>query len=402
MQKCKNSFFRIEFSHIIVAVGLFSNALFFTSNITSIVIQVVIAIVVLFHNLDDKKIKDRVLTLIKELMYQRDYTNTLIESNETAIIAIDSSSKILTFNKKAQKIFGYKEDEMVDGDNLHKIIPDNYIDLHNKASSNFFATGIPKGILNSTQSLFGKRKDGNIFPIDISFGVSNSKENTIVVASITDTTKEHKADLEQIRLLNEIELTQKEIIYKMGSVVEGRSLDTAHHVNRVANASELLALLYGIGEHEAAQLKLASPMHDVGKVSIPDNILNKPALLNDDEYKVIKKHAQNGYNMLKGSQRTLLKIASIVAHQHHERWDGKGYPQGLKGEQIHIYGRITAIIDVYDALSHERVYKKPWDRERIIQLYKQESGKQFDPKLTELFLEHFEEFEETMAAANNT
>jgi PAS domain S-box-containing protein len=352
------AFLRIEISHLLVALLLGINAIFFTQNTLSIVFQIVIAFLVLIHHLDDKKLKDRILSLMATIRKYSKFTNTVVESNETAIIAMDSNSNIITYNKKAQEIFGYNKQEMIGGDNLHKIIPETYLELHNNASKEFFKTKKSKGILNTTLDLFGQRKDNTIFPIKISFGVSYNNNDVIVVASILDITKEHEAKLEQIKLLNEIELTQKEIIYRLGSVVEGKSTDTAKHVDRVARNSELLALLYGMDENEAAQLRLASPMHDVGKISIPDDVLNKPARLDDNEYNIIKQHAQIGYNILKGSQRDLLKIASIVAYQHHERWDGKGYPQGLAKQEIHIYGRITAIIDVYDALSSDRVYKK--------------------------------------------
>ena len=126
-------------------------------------------------------------------------------------------------------------------------------------------------------------------------------------------------------------------------------------------------------------------MHDIGKVGIPDSILKKPAKLNDEEKTIMHTHAELGYKMLNSSERTLLKSAAIVAYEHHEKWNGSGYPRGLKGDEIHIYGRITAIADVFDALGSERVYKKAWDDEKIFRLFKEESGKQFDPHLVDIF-----------------
>jgi response regulator RpfG family c-di-GMP phosphodiesterase len=139
-------------------------------------------------------------------------------------------------------------------------------------------------------------------------------------------------------------------------------------------------------------LKEASPMHDIGKVAIPDSILNKPARLTVEEFAQMKKHAGLGYEMLKYSNRPLLKLASIVAYQHHEKWDGTGYPNGLKAEEIDINGRITAIADVFDALGSSRVYKKAWNDEDIFKLFKEEKGKHFDPKLVEIFFEHLDKF----------
>ncbi|MCT7561857.1 response regulator [Aliarcobacter butzleri] len=161
-----------------------------------------------------------------------------------------------------------------------------------------------------------------------------------------------------IELHKEIEETQKEIIYKMGEIAESRSNETGNHVKRVAEYSKLLALLYGLDEKESDTLFTASPMHDIGKVGVPDSILNKAGKLDENEYKMMKKHCVIGYNILKNSKREILKAAAIVAMQHHEKWDGSGYPRGLKEEEIHIYGRITAVADVFDALGSDRCYKK--------------------------------------------
>ncbi len=133
-------------------------------------------------------------------------------------------------------------------------------------------------------------------------------------------------------------------------------------------------------------------MHDIGKIGIPDAILNKPAGYTQDEYEVMKKHPEIGYRMLKYSDKPILKAASIITHEHHEKWDGTGYPQGLKGEEIHIYGRITAIADVFDALGSNRVYKKSWELKEIYEMFEKESGKHFDPTLVELFLDNLEYF----------
>ena len=199
--------------------------------------------------------------------------------------------------------------------------------------------------------------------------------------------------LEEIKNLNqEIENTQKEVVFTMGAIGESRSKETGNHVKRVAEYSKLLALYYGLDEKEAELLKQASPMHDIGKVAIPDAILNKPGRFDENERKIMNTHAALGYEMLKHSNRLLLKMAAIVANEHHEKWDGSGYPNGLKAENIHIYGRITALADVFDALGSDRVYKKAWDDEKIFNLFKEERAKHFDPKLVDIFFEHLDEF----------
>ena len=192
---------------------------------------------------------------------------------------------------------------------------------------------------------------------------------------------------ENIHLHNEIIQTQKELIARLGSVVENRSQEVASHVNRVAKISYFLAINYGLDQEEAKRLEMASPMHDIGKVAIPDNVLLKPGRLTDEEYEIIKTHSEIGYNILECGKREILQTASIIAYEHHEKWDGSGYPRGLKGEQIHIYGRITAIADVFDALTYKRVYKEAWPFQKAFEFIKEQRGKHFDPKLVDIFLE---------------
>lgn len=194
-------------------------------------------------------------------------------------------------------------------------------------------------------------------------------------------------------LLNkEIEEAQREIVYTMGEVIEARSKETSNHVKRVAAYSVILAQAYGMDAHAIEKLKVASPLHDVGKVGIPDEILQKPGKLTDTEFTFMQTHTLIGYNMLKNSNLDILKIAAIIAHEHHEKYNGRGYPRGIAGEDINIYARITAIADVFDALSSERAYKKAWPLEKILALFKEERGEHFDPHLVDLFFEHLEDF----------
>ena len=198
--------------------------------------------------------------------------------------------------------------------------------------------------------------------------------------------------LEAFILREELVETQKEMITTMGEIGESRSLETGYHVKRVAQYSYLLASLAGVPDKQAKMLKYASPMHDIGKVAIPDRILLKPGKLTDLEFEEMKTHTLIGYEVFRKSQRALLKTAALIAYEHHERWDGTGYPRGLAGEDIHLFGRITAIADVFDALGSDRVYKKAWPLEKIIDYMSEQSGHQFDPFLVKLFLEHIEKF----------
>jgi response regulator RpfG family c-di-GMP phosphodiesterase len=139
-------------------------------------------------------------------------------------------------------------------------------------------------------------------------------------------------------------------------------------------------------------LKQASPLHDIGKVGIPDAVLNKPSRFNDEEREIMNGHAQMGYEMFINLSGPIYQAAAQVSYQHHEKFDGSGYPRGLKGEDIHIFGRITAVADVFDALGSDRVYKKAWDDEKIFKLFKEESGSHFDPALITVFFENIEDF----------
>ena len=201
-----------------------------------------------------------------------------------------------------------------------------------------------------------------------------------------------KDGIHQIESLSdEIINTQKEIIYTMGEIAETRSKETGNHVKRVAEYSKILALKLGLSLENAEMLKLASPMHDIGKVGIPDEILNKPGKLTPEEFEIMKTHAQMGYDMLKHSNKPILQAAAIVSKEHHEKYNGKGYPRGLKGEDIHIFARITAVADVFDALGSDRVYKKAWEDEKIFELFNSEKGEHFDPKVITAFFDSLDE-----------
>lgn len=186
--------------------------------------------------------------------------------------------------------------------------------------------------------------------------------------------------------------TQREVIDTLGQVVEGRSSETANHTVRVGAMSYELALLAGLPRAEAELLRAAAPMHDLGKVGIPDAILNKPGKYTEDEYAVMKRHADMGYRILAKSQRPILKAAAIIAHEHHERWDGTGYPRRLSGEDIHIYGRIVALVDFLDAVTSDRIYRKAMPLDKVLGIIREERGRHFEPELVDLLLGNLDRF----------
>lgn len=198
--------------------------------------------------------------------------------------------------------------------------------------------------------------------------------------------------LEAAELFEEVENTQRQAIYMLGELAESRSRETGYHVVRVAEYCALIGKYYGLSEPDIELLRLASPMHDAGKVATPDAILKKPGRLTEDEFEIMKRHTEEGRKVLSRSSKRIFQTAAEIAITHHEKWNGSGYPAGLKGEEIPLFGRITAVADVFDALSNDRCYKKAWPIEKVAQLFVEESGKHFDPALVKILIDHLEEF----------
>lgn len=190
----------------------------------------------------------------------------------------------------------------------------------------------------------------------------------------------------------EIEQTQRELIYTIARITDIHSAETGNHIRRVSEYARLLALLLGFDKDRAEIFKLAAAMHDVGKIGIPHGILSKPGKLTTEEMTVMREHPNIGYDILSQSKRPLLRAAAIVAQQHHEKYDGSGYPLGLKGKQIHILGRIVALADVFDALDTQRSYKQRWQIHDTINHIQNERGKHFDPRLVDLMVQNFGHF----------
>ncbi len=307
------------------------------------------------------------------------YKEAINESN--IILRTDLNRNIIYVNEAFCKISAYTQKELIGK-------PYSFLKLNNltkdeqaKELDDIFSGTIWKG---KTSNL---NKNGEIFYCDVTmYPLKDNNGNVIEYMAI----HHDITDIENIH--KELEDTQREVIYKLGDIGECRSSETGQHVKRVAEYSKLLATKIGLNEKEVNRLFMVSPMHDIGKVGIPDSILNKNGKLDPAEWEIMKTHAQIGYDILKTSKREILKSAAIVSYTHHEKWDGSGYPLGLKGEDIHIFGRITAVADVFDALGSDRVYKKAWSLDRILELFKEEKGKHFDPNLIDVFLENLDEF----------
>ncbi|HEV2998579.1 MAG TPA: HD domain-containing phosphohydrolase, partial [Solirubrobacteraceae bacterium] len=189
------------------------------------------------------------------------------------------------------------------------------------------------------------------------------------------------------RALSELEIAQAETVQRLSMAVEFRDEDTGAHIERIGRLSTLLAERVGMEEEFCRRISHAAPLHDVGKVAIPDAILLKPGPLTAQERAIVETHAEEGYRLLRDSSSSILDLGASIALSHHEKWDGGGYPRGLSGEAIPIEGRIVAVADVFDALTSDRVYRPAYPVAEAIEMMVEQGGRHFDPILLDAFLE---------------
>jgi putative two-component system response regulator len=213
-------------------------------------------------------------------------------------------------------------------------------------------------------------------------------QNTILEEKVAVRTREFKD-------------SQKEIIRRLAQAAEFRDNETGAHIIRISKYCNLFAQAMGLSPQECELLTMASPLHDIGKIGIPDNILLKPGRYTDDEFEVMKTHALIGAQILEDSQSPIMQMARTIALTHHERWDGTGYPRGLKGDEIPLVGQICSICDVFDALISKRIYKSAWTLQDAARIIIAEKGKQFNPVLVDKFEQLLPKFIEIAKAYND-
>lgn len=210
----------------------------------------------------------------------------------------------------------------------------------------------------------------------------------------------HRENLEQLvvartlalrNALTDLKLAREETIHRLTTALGFRDDETAQHIQRMSRFCEVIARHSGMEEDQCELVRLASAMHDVGKIAVPDYILRKPGELTPEEWDIIKQHSEQGYRILAGSVSELLELAATVAWTHHERFDGKGYPRALTGEAIPVEGRIANIADTFDALTSKRAYKPAFSLEEALDLMRKRRGNQFDPGLLDLFFNALDE-----------
>jgi putative two-component system response regulator len=213
-------------------------------------------------------------------------------------------------------------------------------------------------------------------------------------------TEDLMATVERLSLADAaLRASQEEVIRRLAHAVEFRDPATGAHLNRMSRTCELLAERAGMGAQRAQLIRIASPMHDIGKIAVSDEILRKPGKLTPEEWVEMRKHPLIGSEILAGSDSELLRLGGLIALTHHERWDGTGYPRGLAGEVIPVEGRIVAVADVFDALTNERPYKVAFEVDHAVAVMRAERGHHFDPEYLDLFLTVVDEIAGVAAAA---
>jgi len=248
------------------------------------------------------------------------------------------------------------------------------------------------------------KQQQSIFEGDILVGYFPSQSDKVSLLFLKGVTKLNDIDkkllevfsanvslaFDNLLLNREIVETQEDLIYRLGDVVESRSHEAGNHIRRMAEVSHFIARKLGLPDEECDLLKQSAPMHDIGKIGTPDEVLLKPGKLDDAEMTIMKEHPSIGHKILNGSPRPILQAAAIISEQHHEKFDGSGYPKGLKAEEIHIYARIVAVADVFDALTHKRCYKKAWPIAKVIDVMQGSSGSHFDPNVLTILMDNID------------
>ncbi|MBC3804003.1 HD domain-containing protein [Acetobacterium fimetarium] len=322
-----------------------------------------------------------------ELYNVMNFQNAVMNAVPAPIFYKDTDLRFLGGNKAFEKASGLCPSEYI-GKTAFDIFTDEEASVYQQTDLELLETKQKQVYELHVGTAAGEKKDV-IFNKALFTDLMG--EPAGIIGVIQDITDIKHAEQRLLRANEEIIETQKEVIYTLGQIIETRSKEAAKHVVRVAEYSYLIGLKYGLGKEDATLLKIAAPMHDVGKIGIPDHILCKPGALSRTEFDCMKTQTTIGYDILKKSHHKIMKIAGIIALSHHERWDGSGYPNGIRGENINIFSRIVSIADVFDAISHERCYKEAWPLAAAKNYLLENRGIMFDPRITDLFIENWEE-----------
>jgi response regulator RpfG family c-di-GMP phosphodiesterase len=303
---------------------------------------------------------------------------SLMRFGNNAFYAIEDGLAASTHQGILRVVEGIGEFTSLKGKLLDDILPKSVLEKLNAQEQGFMSIHDKNAFLAS--SMIDKNRKSILYLQKIGSSTALQRKlldifsNNVLIA------------FQNIHLMEDIDKAQQEMVYLLAEAIETRSQETGFHLQRVAELSLLLAKGLELDEELALKIHRSSPLHDLGKIAIPDEILNKPGKLTIDEFEIMKTHSHIGHDMIIDSERELCQTGRLIAQEHHERWDGAGYPNGKSGEDISIEGRITAVADVFDALSAKRCYKDAWTLDEVFKFMKENSGSQFDPQIIDILL----------------
>lgn len=315
------------------------------------------------------------LQVLGTLLMEENYEISIAKNGKEAILEVESNRPDLILMDIMMPVMGgYEAVEKLKANENTKNIPIIFVTAMNEDADE------EKGFTLGAADYITKPVRGPIVKARVKLHLSLNNQKRLLEQQVSERTAElHKTN-------RELEETRHEIIRRLGRAAEYKDNETGNHILRMSKVCNIIAEGLGLKESECKIILNASPMHDIGKIGIPDKILLKPGKLDSKEWEIMKTHVNQGVEILEGHDSNLLKAAVEIAWTHHEKWDGSGYPNGLIGEKIPVSGRISAIADVFDALTSVRPYKKAWPVEEAVELMKSEKGKHFQPELIDIFL----------------
>lgn len=358
----------------------------------------------------------------------KDMLESIIADSFDALVKINSEGKVQGWNSSCERIFGWTRQEALGRYVADLIIPPQFHDEHHKGINRFLNTGV-RGIINQHVETTALRKDRTEFPVELTISAIKHHDHYVFSAVVRDISerkrlekqnqgyalelgkslKKEKFHRQAIEIANsqlqnfstqlEINLMELEKAYlqtlnSLSLAAEFKDEDTGQHLARISRYCDILTKAAGLSQEESKNIALASPMHDIGKVGIPDLVLQKNSKLTQAEFDMVKQHTHIGAEILGDSDSTVIALAREIALSHHEKWNGKGYPQGLAGENIPLSARIVGLVDCFDALTSPRPYKIPYPVEMAYEIIVKEKGGSFDPDLVECFIKVFDQFKQ--------
>jgi len=329
-------------------------------------------------------ITSRTATNNQDLQHSDRLLRAIVRSALDAIVTIDEWGTIVTCNPAAEAMYGYRASEML-GMNVNVLISPESVKEHEDFMLQYRNRG-DRRILGFGREVLGLRKDGSTLTVDLSVSEVHLFGRNLLIGTVRDVTARKLLEQRLLTQTAAVRSAHEDTVYHLLKASLYRDVDTGAHMQRTGGQSALLGAAAGWAPDRVELLRLAAPMHDIGKIGIPDAILLKPGKLTAAETVIMQSHTLIGAKMLAGSCSPVLRLGHDIALCHHERWDGAGYPNGLVGREIPEAARIVAIVEVHDALIHDRSYRPAFSNVDALALMRTARRSQFDPQLLDLFL----------------